>query len=671
MSNQPQTSTVDFEKLSDFLDAFFSDADETIRLRAFAAKGRDDVVPAFTLGLTRDQLITSNALKDTLVQANKERGVYFVVNSGGDADVEIVRYNAFFAENDDLPLNEQHARLDNCPLIPSIRVETLKSVHAYWLIKGDCSEYEWRDVQQRLIEYLQSDDSIKNPSRVMRLPYFDHVSWDSEKGTYSFKPVSLITFHKNLRYTVEQMQEAFSAAFESAASEHTADPPAFDLTTWDALNAEARRRIRALKSRTLTSDGSWLHAKGLCHNGEGQKALFLNLDTGAYGCMNGCNTPTILKSLGLPPQPSVSNDSNKFLVLSWDQFSKQQFKTREKILFELEAGELGTLLASTDVGKTTLSLNLSLMLAAGGAFLPLVTEHDGGRPVLYVDGESRKARLQGDIERMLENFTPDKQELVKHNFHLTCDEEWDGEPLDLVKSSHSEAIKKAARDAKAQLIVIDTMSALFSIANENDNAEISQKVMRPLMKLAADTGAAVLLVHHIGKQSEDSQSGTKAYRGRGASVTGTFPRLVLMMKQDTHDRSLVSLTCAKVKGKPFTDTLLRLTDSRWFRNTGKSPVQEPSSYEQVVKCVKELGRSVKRSEVEEALKGLISDSQIGKHLKTAVERGDLIPRKYGYYAAPEDAQTLDAIDDEQVSNFNNGASTIQNLQGEDAHLLAA
>jgi hypothetical protein len=670
MSNQSQISTVHFDKLNDFLSAFFPDADEPIRLRAFAAKGRDTVVSARTLAGTRNQLMTLPALRDQLIQANEERGLYFVVNSGGNNDTEIDRYNAFFAENDDLPLNEQHARLDTCPLVPSIRVETLKSVHAYWLITGDCSEGEWRDVQERLIDYFHSDNSIKNPSRVMRLPYFDHVSYDPEKETYSCKPVSLVKFKKDLRYTVGQMQEAFPAAFESDAGDPTANTSTLDLTTWDALNAEARRRIRKLRPLTVTKDGVWLHTKGLCHKGEGNKALFLNLDTGAYGCMNECDTATILQSLGLPTQPCMS-DNSKSLVWSWREFSKQHFKTREKILFELEAGELGTLLASTDVGKTTLSLNLSLTLAAGGTFPPLANEHDGGRSVLYVDGESRKARLQGDIERMLEDFAPEKQELVKRNFHLTCDQEWNGEPLDLVKPLHREAITKAAREAKAQLIVIDTMSALFSIVNENDNAEVSQKVMRPLMKLAMDTEAAILLVHHIGKQSEDSQSGTKAYRGRGASVTGTFPRLVLMMKQDTNDRSLVSLTCAKVKGKPFSDTLLRLTDSRWFKNTGKPPVREPSSYERVVKYVKEFGRAVKRSEIDEALKDLISDSTIGKHLKAAVERGDLIPTRYGHYAAPEDAQSLDAIDDEQVSNFKNGAPTIQDLQGEDTHLLIA
>jgi hypothetical protein len=231
MSNQSNTTTVSFEKLSDFLNAFFPDVDEPMRFRAFAAKGCDVEVSARKFVATRNQLITLLPLQAQLIQANEESGLYFVVNSGGDTDAEIDQYNAFFAENDDLSISEQHARLDNCPLVPSIRVETFKSVHAYWLIKGDCNEEQWRDVQERLIEYFHSDNSIKNPSRVMRLPFFNHVSYDTEKGTYSFKPVSVVKFDKDLHYTVGQMREAFPAASDFAAGDDTDSTCTLDLTT--------------------------------------------------------------------------------------------------------------------------------------------------------------------------------------------------------------------------------------------------------------------------------------------------------------------------------------------------------------------------------------------------------------------------------------------------------
>ncbi len=589
MSNQSQTSTVNFEKPSNFLNAFFPDPDEPIQFRAFAPKGHDAEVSPRRFPGTRNQLMTSPALQQKLIQANEERGLYFVVNSGGDSDAEIDRYNAFFAENDHLSMSEQHVRLDNCPLVPSIRVETLKSVHAYWLIEGDCNEERWRDVQERLIEYFHSDNSIKNPSRVMRLPFFNHVSHDTEKGTYSFKPVSVVKFDKDLRYTVGQMREAFPAASDCAAGDDIDSTSTPDLTTWDALNAEARRRIRRLKpTPKLTGNGDWLHTRGICHNGNGKKALYVNLETGAYGCQNKCDAAVIRRALGLPEKPQ-SGKEEKPLASSWREFSTTHFDVREKIISELEVGEVGVMFASTDVGKTTLSLNLSLMLAAGGAFEPLVERKECSRRVLYIDGESREGRLQADIWQMLHGWGDDEKTLVEQNLHLACDATLDGDQLDLTKRNHLKWLQDEAARVKPDLIILDTMVSLFSLNNENDNSEVARKVMKPLAKLASDTGAAVLLLHHIGKLSEDSQASTKAYRGRGASAIGAAARMVLLLKQDANNPDLVSLSCAKVKGKKFSDTLLKLDrDARWFVNTYKTPPKELTSYQRVVEGVRGL-----------------------------------------------------------------------------------
>lgn len=507
----------------------------------------------------------------------------------------------------------------------------------------------------------------------MRLPYFGHVSYDAQEKIDSFKPVSLVRFEKDLRYSVGQMREAFPAASEPvAANNDAASTSTPDLATWEALNAEARRRIRRLKpTPTLTGDGVWLHAKGIFHGGQGSKALYLNLETNAYGCLNECDGAAIRRSLGLPEKPQSGNGENQ-LVSTWREFSTRDFEIREKIISELEVGEVGVVFASTDVGKTTLSLNLSLMLAAGGAFGPLVEAKEAGRRVLYIDGESRQARLQADIRRMLRDWGNDETKLVDQNLYLACDTALGREQLDLTKRLHWKWLEDEAARVKPALIVLDTMVSLFSLKNENDNSEVSRKVMRPLAKLASDTGAAILLLHHIGKLSEDAQAGTKAYRGRGASAIGAAARLVLLLKQDSNDPDHVSLSCAKAKGKKFSDVLLRLhRDARWFENTHKAPVKELSGYQRVVETVRGFSRVVKRSEIEKALKHLISAQQIGRHLTSAVNRGDLIRTKYGHYLTPEDAQSLDAIDDEQVSNFKNGAPPFQDLHGEDAHSLIA
>lgn len=118
-------------KLTDFLAAFFPDEDEPIYLRAFKAKDAPDAPDTCPLVevVTRRRLVTDEKLQNWMLAANKTRGWYFVVNAGGNADADITHFNAFFVENDQLPIDEQCRRLDAAPLQPSIRLETRKSIH--------------------------------------------------------------------------------------------------------------------------------------------------------------------------------------------------------------------------------------------------------------------------------------------------------------------------------------------------------------------------------------------------------------------------------------------------------------------------------------------------------------------------------------------------------------
>jgi hypothetical protein len=149
--------------LDDFLEAFFPDPMEAISLRAFKPKGAPGSPDHTTKKwqASRGSIMFDATLKEGLCEASKTRGMYFVVNSGGDKDADISRFNSFFVENDELTLAEQHAALDACSLQPSIRIETKRSVHAYWLVDGTCTEAEWREIQARLIAYFDGDSQNK------------------------------------------------------------------------------------------------------------------------------------------------------------------------------------------------------------------------------------------------------------------------------------------------------------------------------------------------------------------------------------------------------------------------------------------------------------------------------------------------------------------------------
>ena len=83
------------------------------------------------------------------------RGVYLVVNSGGDLDIEINQCHAFFAEWDNIPVEKQlyiYKEL-NLP-IPTFQLHTGgKSIHCYWVLKKPVAVEVWKPIQIRLLDY--------------------------------------------------------------------------------------------------------------------------------------------------------------------------------------------------------------------------------------------------------------------------------------------------------------------------------------------------------------------------------------------------------------------------------------------------------------------------------------------------------------------------------------
>ena len=186
------------DALHKFLSAFFSE-DDPICLRVFSDRKNEE--PDYKGNKFTEKLNGLTALAPVLKQHNaKNRGVFFVVNSGGHNDADITQINAQFVESGTLSFDEQMARIDEFPLPPSVIVKTQKSLHAYWLMQPGESVLRFREIQLLLIKHFNGDIQCQNESRVLRLPGFNHCKGDPVA-------VELIKLDPSLRYTQAQLAE--------------------------------------------------------------------------------------------------------------------------------------------------------------------------------------------------------------------------------------------------------------------------------------------------------------------------------------------------------------------------------------------------------------------------------------------------------------------------------
>lgn len=309
MAPAPKDDNSSEATISDFLSGFFSDPDECVRLRAIMPKDSPDSQEnrPVMLKVSRRDLATNKRLQSRLRGLNKTRGIYFIPNAGGDKDAAIERFNAVFHENDTLPIAEQHRRLDAAPLPTSARVETLKSVHGYYFLTGDCSKEQWRDLQARLIAHFDSDPTIKNPSRLMRLPFFHHLSMNGN-ATLHRKRVELVQFEPSLRYTVADLLAAFPPLQgEEGKQDGSNHETKSAYVTWDALRAECDRRLMAHSSAHCNSAGNW-DCQGICHNGKGKSGLVYFPSKNRVHCNKTCDEGAVLRAFGLPERPDGIRD---------------------------------------------------------------------------------------------------------------------------------------------------------------------------------------------------------------------------------------------------------------------------------------------------------------------------------------------------------------------------
>ena len=162
------------------------------------------------------------SVETTLKSHNeKNRGIFFVVNYGGQDDGSITRINAQFVEMDDLSFEEQQKAVDEFPLPPSMVIKTRKSLHVYWFMRNAKVE-SFRPIQKQLVAHFHGDPMCVNESRVMRLPGFYHCKKEPVM-------VECISFHPERKYTQEQLIEVLPKSEEQVVETKTGNEKGIEL----------------------------------------------------------------------------------------------------------------------------------------------------------------------------------------------------------------------------------------------------------------------------------------------------------------------------------------------------------------------------------------------------------------------------------------------------------
>src|SRR5437588_468872 len=154
---------------------------------------------------------------DLLTDLNRRgAGVFVTVNETdgrGRTAENIKRVRALFIDLDGTPLPAE----DAFHVKPHIIIESSPGRwHCYWLVTN-CTLDQFNALQRRLIRNYDSDKSVHDLPRVMRLPGFVHQKVDKH-GRASVPSVTRVAeAHDHEPYTVEQVAEGLPAVEHAEA----------------------------------------------------------------------------------------------------------------------------------------------------------------------------------------------------------------------------------------------------------------------------------------------------------------------------------------------------------------------------------------------------------------------------------------------------------------------
>ena len=155
----------DFEECKAFLELLAPEPDAELHFRAFY--DRKPKKGAFKWAGTPDKVW------DQCVAHNKAtRGVYVVVNAGGQTKAKITHVRALFADFDEGPPSREPA------LPPSIIIQSSPGkLHYYWLTAApeEITLFEFSRFQDAIASEYGADKACKDLPRVLRLPGLYHL----------------------------------------------------------------------------------------------------------------------------------------------------------------------------------------------------------------------------------------------------------------------------------------------------------------------------------------------------------------------------------------------------------------------------------------------------------------------------------------------------------------
>lgn len=497
---------------------------------------------------------------------------------------DIAAINCLFGEFDDKDFANGRsgvlAHIANLPVAPSIKIDSGGGIHSYWLldtphILTDNNRTQAKDLQNRWVQFVGSDDQAKDLARVLRVPGRRNI-----KPQYApdYPIVNVIEANFDRLYSIDELAALIPNYIQP--QEPVSTEPFipregnFSAYVWAAYEGEIEavraapdgQKHHTVRNAAIKLAGLlWTDViieneieNGIYEAVEGRaqdknKARQTILDGIAYGKarprkiqdrpMQQVVTTNLPNSTSMPSNTlaqSLEVARWSHTAVSAKELQHKVFNPQRQIVQGLILEGLTLLAGKPKTKKSWLALNIAIAVARGS--IALGNRKTTRGEVLYLDLESNQRRMQRRLETILgERAWPESLHIIEQARSIDTGlidqlEEW--------MIDHPDTI----------FIIADVFQEIKPTAKKGAQIyDEDRAAVKPLRDFANRRNVAVLLVHHTRKAGADDIfdeiSGSTGLTG------GVDNSIILCRDKDRKDGGLLH-----VRGRDLeTDDTLQLT----------------------------------------------------------------------------------------------------------------
>lgn len=448
----------------------------------------------------------------------------------------IVWVSSWICEIDWLDKDLQKKLISNCPLKPSLIIESNSSYHLYWFAK-DWTIERWNDICNGLRNYFDWDPAVVDISRVLRLPWYYHMKDDTKPYMIDIIDVSLEYF------TEEQMILAYpniKTVSEIKQSLIIKESQAKNDLWWDYY----WDRVKNMDTQTMLEEISWTsfvnwETISFSRNNNWTEQIFINwkstwcwLDknwkiwSSAWWWPNWTNWVFRYWNCDWRELAKWINDKHPEMVIKKD-IPKKEIK-KEKIIENKEELDFTTITPFTrwlqsidnkfgrfELNKLIVTIWESQSWKTEFTFFQARTNANRWYKVCYIALEMNKKQMIARIcqkrawvsknEWDNKTFTTQQKEIMKDKYN----ELWDYKNLDIIYISKPsiEDIKDTIKEKQKEWFELFYIDNLWFIDWDwMPEIELTAMVIRELKDLTNTQSISINLLHHFNKWSTKDRS---------------------------------------------------------------------------------------------------------------------------------------------------------------------